>query len=83
MKRLLAAATVLATSLAVTAPVFAIGEEMTMLETAVKNELAHIGIRDVSFMSLTVGQLAAIKDILDSDDNENEKRQRIEAVLAR
>lgn len=83
MKQIFAAATILATSAAMTTPAFAMGEELTMLESAVKNELSQVGIRDVDLMSLTVGQLAVIKNILDSDDSENEKRQRIEAVLSR
>ena len=56
------------------------GEGLTMFETLVANELAELDIEaDVSM--LTLGQLAQIKDVVESDEPTNTKKQNIEAII--
>ena len=83
MKRTIAAMTLLASAAAFTAPAVAMEQELTMLELAVGNALEGVGVRDVDVMSLTVSQLAIIKNVLSSDDSVNDKARRIEAIISR
>ena len=83
MKRTFAAMTILASATAFAAPSFAMEQELTMLELAVGNALEQVGVRDVDVMSLTVSQLAIIKNVLASDDSNNDKARRIEAIISR
>jgi len=83
MKRTFAAATVLASAFAFTAPAIAMEQELSMLELAVNNALIGVGVQDVDVMSLSISQLAIIQNILAADESDNEKARRIEAVISR
>ena len=61
----------------------AMSEELTMLESAVTREFSSLGIQDISMGDLSLGQLELIKRVLESDDNNNEKKNRIMAIIAR
>jgi len=61
----------------------AMTEELTMLEAAVSREFESLGLRDVLMTELTLGQLELIKRVIESDDNNLTKKQRIEAIMAR
>lgn len=56
------------------------GEGLTMFETLVSNELTALGVEaDVS--TLTMGQLAQIKDIVEGDGSTSEQTRNIEAII--
>lgn len=84
MKRL-ALALALASGAALAAPVFAqdMGEALSMLELSAEKELRDYGFADTDVMSLTLSQLAHIKNISQSSDyGSNEKMRQIERILA-
>ncbi len=59
-------------------------EGLSMLELAVTNELARLGIQDADAMSLSLSQLAEIRAVVSgSGYNENEKKQQIETIMNR
>ncbi len=82
MKRTVTALALVASLSAFAAPAaFAMGEELTMLELAVDRVFDKVGVEhDVS--TLTVAELALIKNVVaDGGTNEDVKR-RIEAIIA-
>lgn len=57
---------------------------LTMLELAVGNEFAKIGMTDVDLMALSLSQLSEIKAIFgDNDLTNSEKQERARAVINR
>lgn len=82
MKKLLLAATV---ALAATASTQAnaMGEELSMLEQSVMKILADNGVSASCLGTLTLADLTVIKGILDSDDNDAQKRERAKAIILR
>ena len=82
MKRTIAAIAVFASAAAMPTPAVAMEQELTMLEAAVTNALTGIGM-DVDVQSLTISQLAIIRSVLSSDDNDDQKANRIEAIISR
>lgn len=57
---------------------------LSMLELAVGNEFARIGMTDVDLQSLTLSQLSEIKAILgDNELTNTEKQERARAVVER
>lgn len=56
------------------------GEGLTMFEALVQNELAEYDI-EVDVRTLTLGQLAAIKDVVESDDTTSKKKENVEAII--
>ncbi|SDZ53576.1 hypothetical protein SAMN05444004_11992 [Jannaschia faecimaris] len=59
------------------------GQGFSMLQTALMSELERIGIDPTTMGDdLTLGQVATIKSIVDSDDNDSQKKGRIEAIIA-
>ena len=82
-RKLIALATVASISAASLAPVAvnAMGMEFNMLTGAVFNELRSRSIPPDNIDSLSLSQIAVIKSILDSDDPEGTKTQRIRTVV--
>ena len=61
-------------------------EGYDMLSAALMNDFERLGIsmEDTAMLdNLTLGQIAAIKSISDSGDDDGEKKNRIEAILNR
>lgn len=57
---------------------------LTMLELAVGNEFAKIGMTDVDLMALSLSQLSEIKAIFgDNELTNSEKQERARAVINR
>lgn len=83
MKRTIAALTLFASAAAMAVPASAMEQELSMLEAAVNNSLAGVGVQDVDVMALTVSQLAIIKHVLNSDDSNSDKARRINAIISR
>lgn len=82
MTRYLSAAALSAMLVGISAPALALDPELNMLTGKVYNELAIRDIDTSTIQDLTVGQLAAIKAVLDSDDSEGKKTSRIKAIMA-
>ncbi len=85
MKRsLIALSTVAALTVTGFAPAaVAMEQELTMLEAAINSSFSQLGLEDINMGDLTLGQLALIKNVVESDDSTTEKRRRIEAILSR
>lgn len=78
--------TAAAALIAISGAAFADGhanQGFNMLQAALMDGLNDVGI-DPSVLSddLTLGQIATIKSILDSDENMSQKKGRIEAIIA-
>jgi len=56
------------------------GEGLTMFESLVSNELDQLDI-EADVTTLTLGQLAQIKDIVESDETTSVKKENIEAII--
>ncbi|WP_185804874.1 hypothetical protein [Pontivivens nitratireducens] len=56
------------------------GEGLTMFESLVSNELDQLDI-EADVTNLTLGQLAQIKDIVESDETTSVKKENIEAII--
>ena len=85
MKRTIATV-VTAASLAIFAAapaVHAMGEELSMLEQAIAGSFNDLNIEDADASTLTLGQLALIKNVLESDEPTSNKKRRIEAIVNR
>ncbi|UWQ20893.1 hypothetical protein [Jannaschia sp. W003] len=84
MKRILLATTFAAMS---TGAAFAdahmmnMSEGFNMLQTALMADFERMGIPTDTLDDLTLGQIAAIKQIVESEDESNQKN-RIEAIIA-
>ena len=61
----------------------AMGMEFNMLTGAVFNELRARSLPTDNIDNLTLGQIAIIKSILDGDDSEGQKTNRIKVILER
>ena len=57
------------------------GEGFDMLQTALMGDFERMGIEIETLDDLTLGQLAAIKAVLEDDDESNDKG-RVEAIIA-
>jgi hypothetical protein len=84
-RKLLALATAASISVAAAAPVMAQGMSMgfDMLTGAVFNALQARGLPTDNINALSLSQIAIIKGILDSDDNDGNKTQAIKAIINR
>lgn len=58
------------------------GEGYDMLQTALMNDFTELGISTDELEGLTLGQIAAIKGIIESSDDESQRKGRIEAIIA-
>lgn len=58
------------------------GEGYDMLQTALMSDFERIGIPTDQVDNLTLGQVAAIKGIVESDGDDNQKKGQIEAIIA-
>ena len=56
------------------------GEGLTMFESLVANELDQLDV-EADVTTLTLGQLAQIKDIVESDETTSVKKENIEAII--
>ncbi len=85
MKTTVAALTLLASAAAFAVPASAqsMEEGLSMLELAVERAMEDVGIQDVDPMTLSLSQLALIKNVLNSDDTRSGKAARIEQIIAR
>lgn len=83
-RKLVAFVTAATLSMAAAAPaVHAMEMEFNMLTGAVYNELKSRGLPTDNIDTLTIGQIAAIRSIVDSDDNDGNKTQQIKAIVNR
>ena len=79
----IAAATVIAlagTSAFAQSP--SMGQGFNMLQTALMNDFDRLGIPLTELELLTLGQIAVIKSIVESDDQDGQKKGRIQAIIA-
>jgi len=82
MKRNFTALALVASLSAFAAPAaYAMGEELTMLELAVDRVFDRVGV-EAPVTSLTVAQLALIKDVLAEGQTNAQTKERIEAIIA-
>ncbi|WP_299821904.1 hypothetical protein [uncultured Jannaschia sp.] len=85
MKRIFTAAAMIATLS--TGAAFAeahsgsMGEGYNMLQTALMSDFERMGIPTEELDNLTLGQIAAIKEVVEDEDESNQKNQ-IEAIIA-
>ena len=63
------------------APGFAMENELTMLEQAVKNELQALNVQSDDVSYLTLAQVAEVKAVLDSDGTTQAKVQQIDEIM--
>ena len=70
-----------AASLTVAASANAMDQEFNMLTGAVFNALVQLDVPTDGIQDLTLGQIATIKAILDSDDADNVKKQRVSNII--
>ncbi len=68
-------------AIAQTAP-SGMGEGYDMLQTALMSDFEQMGIPTSELDNLTLGQVAAIKGIVESEGNESQKKGEIEAIIA-
>ena len=59
-----------------------VGAGFSMLQTALVSDFERMGIPTDTLNNLTLGQIAAIKQVVESDDQEGQKKGRIEAIIA-
>lgn len=83
MKNLIGAAAVFTLATAATLPAVAMEQELSMLELAAESALNTVGVKDVDVVSLSLSQLAQIQGIISGDESDNDKKRRIEAIIAR
>lgn len=58
------------------------GEGYDMLQAALVGDFERLGIPTETLDDLTLGQVAAIKNIVESEDNDNQTKGQIEAIIA-
>ena len=58
------------------------GQGFNMLQTALMNDFDRLGIPLTELELLTLGQIAVIKSIVESDDQDGQKKGRIQAIIA-
>ena len=80
-RSLIIAAALAAFATTATAQDGTMSEGYDMLTAALANDFERLNIDTDGLDNLTLGQIAAIKSIADSGDNDGEKRNRIEAIL--
>ncbi|MBD3626445.1 MAG: hypothetical protein HUJ24_13965 [Rhodobacteraceae bacterium] len=83
MKSFVTAIALFASTTGFATSALAMGEELSMLELAVENQLERLNVADVDVMSLTLSQLAIIRGIVEGEDSDNDKKRQIEAIVNR
>ncbi|MFO6465470.1 hypothetical protein [uncultured Jannaschia sp.] len=58
------------------------GEGFNMLQTALMSDFERMGIPTDALNDLTLGQIAAIKEIVEGDGAEAQQKGQIEAIIA-
>ncbi|WP_281823340.1 hypothetical protein [Jannaschia rubra] len=58
------------------------GQGYDMLQTALATDFEQMGIPTDTLDNLTLGQIAAIKAVVESEDGDSQKRGQIEAIIA-
>ncbi|WP_299651822.1 hypothetical protein [uncultured Jannaschia sp.] len=81
MKHIFAAAATIAALSTGAAFAQTMGEGYNMLQTALMSDFERMGIPTEELDNLTLGQIAAIKEVVESEDESNQKSQ-IEAIIA-
>ena len=61
----------------------AMSEELTQLEAAIERSFQSLGIEDIHHGDLSLSKLELIKRVIEGDDNNNEKKNRIMAIIER
>lgn len=64
------------------APVAGMGEGYDMLKSALMSDFERLGIPTDKVDHLTLGQVAAIKGIIESEDNDTQTQGQIEAIIS-
>ena len=83
MKTIITAIALAASTTGFATSALALGDELSMLELAVENQMERLNVENVDVMSLTLAQLAIIRGIVEGDDSDNDKKRRIEAIVNR
>ena len=68
-------------SAAVAQTTFTMGAGYDMLQTAIANDFVALGIPTQELDGLTLGQLAAIKAVLESEEADSAKSSRVQAII--
>lgn len=58
------------------------GQGFDMLQTALMSDFERLDIPLTELEMLTLGQIAVIKSVVESDDSDGQKKGRIEAIIA-
>ena len=58
------------------------GEGYDMLSMALSNDFERLGIPTDTLDDLTLGQIAAIKAVLEADDSSDDAKTQVEAIIA-
>ena len=64
------------------APVAGMGEGYDMLKSAMMSDFERLGIPTDKVDHLTLGQVAAIKGVIESENNDTQTRGQIEAIIS-
>ncbi|WP_308916883.1 hypothetical protein [Jannaschia sp. LMIT008] len=56
-------------------------EGFSMLEASIMNDIERMGIDPMVLNDLRLSEIAAIKSIIDSDENDSTKMQQVEAII--
>ena len=63
------------------APMASMSQGYDMLQTALRTDFKRLGIPTDKLYHLTLGQIAAIKGIIESEDNDTQTRGEVEAII--
>ena len=63
------------------APMANMSQGYDMLRTALINDFERLGIPTDKLDHLTLGQIAAIKGVIDSEDNDTHTKGQVEAII--
>ena len=69
-------------SAAIAQDMMSTGEGYDMLSTAIANDFERLGIPTDTLDDLTLGQIAAIKAVLEEDSTSEEAKNEVEAIIA-
>lgn len=63
------------------APMAGMGKGYDMLQTALMSDFERLGIPTDKLDHLTLGQVAAIKGVIESENNDTQTRGQVEAII--
>ncbi|MBM2577146.1 hypothetical protein JQC91_12630 [Jannaschia sp. Os4] len=82
MNRIATLATVAMLALPGAASAQSMGQGFDMLTSALVNDFTRMGISLGLLDDVTLGELAAVRNVLNSSESDNQKKGQIEAILA-